>query len=496
MLKALVFDDEYIVLEGLRRMIDWEAFGIELAGMAGDGPAALELFLRVRPQLVLTDINMPGMDGLQLIRSILDVAPDTYCIVFSGYNEYEYVKRAIQIGVSDYLEKPLEVENIEEALKKAIGQIQKRNETQAIKQSYEESRNVLFEKITLELILGKTQALPKWKDQLGLHADSIAGLTVLACSEEITLDNRPDCHFVSIRNGEEHLVLLLHRILPTQELWEEIDQEAEKRSLTVGSGRTKADPHQLADSYQEARRALRCARFLHQLGRVGFEDLGELITSPEPLSEREEAIILCLRAGNYSGLMEHLQPFMDWIQSELVAPEVVEREMVKLLYLALEAVKESPSSSRNEPFAPHIEIRNIHGRDQMLAWFRGQFERIVHSALELRENTKYSAVEQAQLYIENNLSQDLSLQEVARHVGMNPSYLSVLFKEVTGETYIKFLTRFRMELAKKWLLEGMKVSEVSEKVGYLTYRHFSEVFKKHTGLSPGQFKDRVGPTER
>jgi two-component system response regulator YesN len=117
MLKAVVFDDEYIVLQGLKTMIDWPKYGIELVGTAEDGQAALVLFLRERPDIILTDIRMPGMNGLELIESVMKQEPDTVCIVFSGFNEYEYVKRAIQLGVADYLEKPINIAQIEEAVR-------------------------------------------------------------------------------------------------------------------------------------------------------------------------------------------------------------------------------------------------------------------------------------------------------------------------------------------------------------------------------------------
>jgi two-component system response regulator YesN len=102
---------------------------------------------------------------------------------------------------------------------------------------------------------------------------------------------------------------------------------------------------------------------------------------------------------------------------------------------------------------------------------------------------KNEAVERAKRYIEQHFMRDLSLNDVSDHVGLNPTYLSVLFKEVMGESYIKFLTRYRMEHAKELLRKGAKVNDVSEMVGYRTYRHFAEVFKKYTGQTPGQYKE-------
>lgn len=262
MLKAVVFDDEYIVIEALRTLIDWTGLEVELVGTAGDGITALEVFRQQRPDIVLTDIRMPGMDGLQLIQEIMSEAEDTCCIVFSGFNEFEYVKQAIQLGVIDYLEKPITDASVERSLRKAASRIVSQRETMEIRRKWEESQRELLEKALLD-------------------------------------------------------------------------------------GQALDDGH----------------------------------------------------------------------------------------------------------------------------------------------TQKNSAVERARSYIVQHVNRDLSLQEVADHVGMNAAYLSVLFKEETGETYIKFLTRYRMELAKMLLRKGLKVNEVSERVGYHTYRHFSEVFKKCTGTTPGQFRD-------
>jgi len=125
MLKAVIFDDEYIVLQGLRQMIDWSRYGVELAGTAEDGVSALQLLRACKPDIVLTDIRMPGMDGLQLIETAAAESPETMFIVFSGFNEFEYVRRAIGLGVIDYLEKPVTVSKIEAALRRTMNRIGK-----------------------------------------------------------------------------------------------------------------------------------------------------------------------------------------------------------------------------------------------------------------------------------------------------------------------------------------------------------------------------------
>ncbi|TLS48773.1 response regulator [Paenibacillus antri] len=490
MLKAVVFDDEHIVLQGLKTMVDWESFGIELAGTAENGTSALRLFRDVRPDLLLTDIRMPGMDGLQLIEAALAEAPETYCIVFSGFNEFDYVKRAIQLGVADYLEKPITVPSIERAIGKAVGRINEQKETTSYKRRWEDGKRELLEKSTSDLLLlGEDE---KWREPFGPQADHVVGVTVLAYCGEFQVPEQPEYRTVYVRVGEERFAVVFHFIDPGHAFWERLAQEDEREDIAVGAGRTYADPAQAVFSFSEAKRALRSACFLDASGLLRFEELGELITSPEGLTEREEAMILSMRAGNIAGVMEQVDRFLAWLQSEKVGPDVAEREMVKLLYFAMEASKEGEAAEGGEPFLPHVEIREALTRGRVHEWFRERMERIAASSSERRETTKHAAVDRAMSFIDRNLSRDLSLEEVAGHVGMNASYFSVLFKEVMGETYIKYVTRSRMELAKRMLGQGLKVNEVSERVGYRAYRHFSEVFKRYAGTTPGQYKEGGG----
>lgn len=175
MLKAVIFDDEYIVLQGLQTMIDWKQYGIELAGTAANGTDALALFEATRPDIVFTDIRMPGMDGLEVIENILSMAPDTICIVFSGFNEFEYVKKALKLGVVDYLEKPITIPMIEEAIKRTIEKIEHRQNVSMIQSKWNDMRAELLEKATFDLLLLGKEAIPKWRESFGEEAERIKG---------------------------------------------------------------------------------------------------------------------------------------------------------------------------------------------------------------------------------------------------------------------------------------------------------------------------------
>ena len=131
----------------------------------------------------------------------------------------------------------------------------------------------------------------------------------------------------------------------------------------------------------------------------------------------------------------------------------------------------------------------MHTRGEMFRWLRQQLDAQLAWKKASSRLPRHAAVNRALAYLEERYGQDVSLQDLAEHVGMNPTYLSLLFKEEMGATYIKHLTHIRMERAKEMLRDGFRVNEVSEKVGYLNYRHFTETFKKHVGVTPGQYRE-------
>ncbi|CAH1192451.1 Protein-glutamate methylesterase/protein-glutamine glutaminase [Paenibacillus allorhizoplanae] len=323
MLKAAVFDDEYIVLQGLREMIDWSSFGIELIGTADNGLSAFEVFREHRPKLIFTDIRMPGMDGLQLIEEIMQEAPETLCIVFSGFNEFEYVKRAINLGVADYLEKPITIPMIEKAIRKVMDKISQEQEVLDLKTKISSSHRELLEKATFDLLFIGEEAEVKWRDIYGAGADPLVGVTVLATeSDRLQIPEHTGCTVIPLRHGQERLLVCVHAQQPTPEFWEQLQLESEQANVSVGGGRTYAELKDAAHSFKEALRALRSAHFLGGKGIVRFEDLGDLITRPEGLNEREEAIILSLRSGNKAGMLEQIDRFIAWIQMEKLDSEV------------------------------------------------------------------------------------------------------------------------------------------------------------------------------
>lgn len=469
-------------------MIDWAEYDVELVGTAADGEGALQIFHQHRPDIVFTDIRMPGKDGLQVIEEILKEAPETQCIVFSGFNEFDYVKKALRLGVVDYLEKPITIPIIKEALDKTLRRINQQETVNVLKDNRQKEK---LERETLHLLLGKGDVL-QWRELFGQEEKTIEGLTVLALSSPVQLPEPINGHeMIPIQNGVENLLVLCHLVKEEESLWATLRKWSEEARVTVGSGKSYSNLLDIHKSYHEALHALRYAQFMNELDWYRFEDIGEHPSYSTDLSKHEQAVMFHIRTGDKEGLLEPLNNLISQLDSRRLHPDVIERDILKLVYLGLEVLKETGCDpNKTWPnYMPHLDIRKRQTKEDMFAWVFDQLEKIMDASINIRSTHKHEAVERACAFIQENFTRDLTLQDVSEHVGMNATYLSLLFKEEMGESYIKYLTHLRMEKAKQLLADGKKVAEVSELVGYHSYRHFSELFKKHVGIKPGQFKE-------
>ncbi|WP_419872792.1 response regulator [Candidatus Pristimantibacillus sp. PTI5] len=491
MLKAVVFDDEHIVLMALRAVIEWESYGIELVGTADNGVEALQIFRDLSPDIVLTDIRMPGMDGLELIELISMEAPDTMFVVFSGFNEFEYVRRAIGLGVVDYLEKPVTVDKIKSAIEKTIKRIVHQYEVSALKSKLEKNHLDLLEKATLDLLLIGENALEKWTHLYG-NSDLVQGVTILAFNDKNDeFTGNLMSNIIHVTNGSERLTVMVHHELPTEPIWETLMEWSNENTVLFGSGRTYASMIDAPKSYREALRALRYGRFMKETGWIRIQDIEGNTDFTNNLNKHEEAVVLSLRTLDKVSLDKALESFDVWMETQKLDPEKAEHEILMMVYRGHEVVKDVDRDIQLPGMIiPHQELSGMQTREEMIVWLKGRLELIMEWLKANRTSSKNIAIEKAIVYLDNNYGDDVYLQELAEHVGLNPTYFSLLFREQMGITYIKYLTNLRIEHAKIMLREGLRVNEVSGKVGYLNHRHFNEIFKKQVGMTPGQYKDK------
>ncbi|PAF19376.1 response regulator transcription factor [Terribacillus saccharophilus] len=485
MMRAALFDDEFIVIQGLQTMVCWEKFGIELIGTAQNGLEALDYFEANKPDIILTDIRMPGLDGLALIERILELESTTLCIVFSGFNDTAYLKKAIKLGVVDYLEKPVTLSKVEDVLARTIKKANEIKRIKTLETEWEINKQERLKQVLLQLMLHHEEGEKNWEQVMQSYSKKVYGFTVLAlASKDFIQKEKPNLKSIPIRSGNEYFLVLLHLTALSSQHSKDLVTSNVKGQ--VGIGRTYTEPGDLFKSYQQARKACRYAKFL-EVSALHYEDIETYNTAPQDVSSIEKAIFASMRTTDEANLKEHV---MNWMKElrQTRQLELMEREIARMVYLGLEVAKEHGAQDPGDDYDFHREIRTLDTSEAMENWLLFKMISFLNGIQQAKNKESQGAVERAEVFIENYYHKDITLQDVAARAGMSATYFSMLFKETTGTTYIKYLTNIRIEKAKKLLLNGGKVKEVSEQVGYHSYRHFTEVFKKHTGVSPGLYR--------
>ncbi len=521
--KVFLVEDEIVTREGIRDNVDWAADGFDLCGEAPDGEMALPLLRALRPDVLITDIKMPFMDGLQLTRIVRERMPGIKVVILSGHDEFEYAQEAIKLGVAEYLLKPVTVQDLRAALQKLavlLDQERKEQETlQHLQDQVDENRSILRERLLLNLVVGaisSSEAIEK-SERLGLDLIARCYLVVILKvalgdrSEAFDydeykqvqqivsnlVDNNPDVFL--IKKDWEELVLVLKGSTP-EYLEEERDmlleqiQRALKPTrylLTIGVGAPKP---RLTDLYQSFVEALAGIQNLGEAGEARVDE-GLAIDRAELLKVNRSAVESYLRCGSKEDFddffIAYLQPLGD---SALKSYLLKNYLFMDIVLAAARLVAEM--GGQIEQVIPELNsIETILANTGTLDQLREQTQKILFGALAFRDGqtTRHYAgmIQQARDYIEQNYADpNLSLSQVAAEVNLSSSHFSAVFSQETGQTFKEHLTEVRLRRAKELLrTTSLRSTEIADVVGYNDPHYFSYVFHKHTGLSPTEFRN-------
>ncbi|MDO4305326.1 MAG: response regulator [Eubacteriales bacterium] len=352
MYRMVVVDDEYIVVEGIKAMIRRQNPDYEVVGWAYDGIHALEVIREQNPDLVITDIRIPGLDGLSLVETAREFCPDTVFIVISGYTEFEYARRALALGVRGYIDKPVSMDKLDTVLKR-------------------------FER------------------------------------EQSRSREENDSFFSKKRREHEELEKLFDKSI---------------RSITAGE---EDEFHKCADSSVEKMKEL-------------YKDLSDF-----------------------------------------------RRELYKYLCVISDILIENKSQISRESLVSFKEMEKQQTIQEVCSYGERVISDISKHIAADKTGSSHRVILELLEYINEHYHEDIGLNELADRVKMSTAYLSVLFKTEVGTSYVKYLTDLRVRQAKKLLKEGYKVHEVSGMVGYSNYRYFCDIFKKHEGVTPNEYKGKI-----
>ena len=518
--KVFFVEDEIVTREGIRDNVDWNGNGFEFCGEAPDGEIALPFLQATHPDVLITDIKMPFMDGLQLSRIVRARMPWIKIVILSGHDEFEYAQEAIKIGVTEYLLKPVTVQDLHNVLQRLAAQLeQEREEKENIRKLQEqvkENRAILGERFLLKLVMGAVspvEAIDKG-EEFGLDLVAryylVAAINIrlrdasqqfdyqeyLQAQQIISglVENNPDVFLV--RKDLTELVLLM-KGNTSEYLREEGDfllNEIKRRvsetrcEVTIGVG---AHKERLTDVYQS---------FIEALVNVRNEPEAN---EGAPISGDERAELLKLDKSaveNYlkCGVKEGYDGFFDSFIQPL-AVVAFRWQMIKS-YLFTDVILATAKfigelGGNIEQVIPELDhIQPMLASIRTIEEMRQQVREILTGALAYRDsksnNLYVGMIQQAKHYIETHYSDpDLALDNVAAHVSLSPCHFSAVFSQEAGATFKEYLTELRINKAKELLrTTTLRSSEIADQVGYNDPHYFSYVFKKNAGLSPKEFR--------
>lgn len=534
MLKIFLVEDEAIIREGLRDNIPWQQYGYTFVGEAGDGEQALPLIRKLKPDILITDIKMPFMDGLALSKVVSRELPCTKIIIISGYDDFEYARQAIGIGVEQYLLKPVTKAMLIKTLQEVREKIQSEREQEsylekfrAEMQEYEQfSRRHFFEQIvagqlSVEEIYEKAGQLnmdiyapcynivlydikTKKKNNSEKYADALAELRdelirfFMEHPEYLLVRQNLTTYAVLIKGDQEQTVLSTERCM---EMLKSIaEQYEEKVEWYVAVGTPVYRLSGLPACYEEVSKILSYRHLLLEQHILSGESIRRLTSGDEEsrlknldMSKIDPAV---LQGFFQNGQPEEVRDFVkgyvnslrDAAQSKLFCQYL----MLNVRFTAI-AFVESLGYTQEE-FLDNLECVRLMGQAVTEKELELYIYGMISRAVEMREKESRSQyrniIRQALAYIEENYgNENISLKEVAQHTNVSTNYFSAVFSQEMQQTFVEYLTQKRMEKAKELLRKSDKRSaEIALEVGYKDPHYFSFVFRKTQGCTPRDYR--------
>lgn len=519
MYKVIVVEDDRIIRRGICQSIKWDEHGFIVAGEAGDGEVALGLIEKEQPQVVISDINMPFMDGLEMAKKIKEISPETRIIFLTGYEDFKYAQQAVKLKAYDYLLKPVDSDQLLHKVKDAAADWER--ETKKEKRIIE-SLPYLQQKFFQELMKGgeKWMDMEKELAELGVELEGPDYAAVLVhsslgfhdeCKRRMTeiissLFSRGNYIVIDV-DPKEYAILLslehendVRKGQLVQQLFDGCN--ALGHSVTITLGRTYPNLFELGKSLLESRLAMDL-RHIMGTGKIfSFEDTASSKEETESrIKELESELENQIKLGIPEKVSETLNQLNKAILEKKSVPltdlKIIALKFSTMLFFEVEKWKKEEIKSFNSSDV-YQDIIKMETLSEMMEILNRLIQQWNDEMSKKEDKNHFSHVDQAIMYIKEHFHEStLTLKKVAEFIHVSTPYLSNLFKLEKGINFGDFLLELRMKKAMEELRKGdKKTYEVCEKVGYNNPQYFSICFKKFTGYTPAEYKKQFNKIKR
>lgn len=531
----ILVDDEEEVRKSIIKQIDWESAGFQVVGDAENGEDALEKIEVLEPDVVLTDIRMSYMDGLTLAEKIRQRYPSTKVVIFSGYDDFEYAQKAIKLNVTEYILKPVNVEELTSILKRIKSnldeEIEEKRNVSRLRENYRKSLPIIREqffndmvhrRLADDLIESKLREydIPitgarKWiiaaidveksddrsKKTLSLHEEE--ELIPISVMQIVREKLKSYCRFSLFQSTAEAGMVVIAALDDDNTTTGLIDVLGDicketKRILevpvTIGIGHSVTGLSKIAGSYQSAVEALGYKAVVGSGITIYINDMEPVGSGKLEFDNSDESDFI---SAVKFGPDEKIEAVMVRISGKLESARVHYRQQQVYVFGVLNTVIQMIQQydlNLEEILGGELEylsvIDKLQKREEFGEWLLKTARKMNQAINQERDMTTRQVIQQAKQYIMDNYQNpDLSVEMICRHLHMSPAYFSTMFKKETGQAYIAYLTEIRLNKAVELLNKtDDKTYVIASKVGYQEQNYFSYVFKKKFGVSPTKFR--------
>jgi two-component system response regulator YesN len=518
--KVFLVEDEIVTRENIRDNVSWEADGFEFCGEAPDGEVALPLLQAAKPDVLITDIKMPFMDGLALSKIVRERMPGVKIVILSGHDEFGYAQQAIKLGVAEYLLKPVSAHDLHQVLQKLAAQLEQEKKehesTELLWGQIEKSQVALREQFLLKIVVGAVSPVEAVEQSqlLGLNLTARWYLIVVVRTE--LCDPRQRFNYpkyekihqivTSVVGGDPDIFLL-------KKDWEElvlifkanthdsIEADKERITIQIKQQATGTDCQLFIGCGSPVKQLVDVPRsFIEAVLQIqeqsSASEPGSGLEKSELLRADKPAVEEYLQSGTQADFDKffdtHILPLgrtaiKSYIFKVYLFMEILLTTARFVIHLDGDVIQILPEFKNIETVLSHITT---------IEQIRDYTRRILYSGLEFRERSvnfpQTGMIDQAKEYIDRHyMDSGLSLGEVAAYINHSPSHFSTLFSQVTSQTFKEYTTNIRVKKAKELLRSTAQTSsEIAYQVGYIDPHYFSSVFKKKTGFSPKEYRNK------
>lgn len=517
MYRVLLVDDEPFAIEGLQLLVDWEKNGFQIEAVCGDGEEAARLIRESKPDLVVTDIRMPSMDGLELITQMRrEGHKQTKFVVMSGYSDFEYARRALQLGVSHYLTKPIMSDEADEVLESLSKVLEEENRK---KRALQYTERYAHRRALSALIRGQSLSAAEQAAVDRISADARGWVYIHAELDESELaaaieavegmgmpetgaGNGPSgCCYIAEQGLDSFGLVCVLRdngkpaLRETAELIYERIREAVNGSLGMLVGAAVGDPAGLSASYRRAAEAKSFLFFNRERKPLYYEEIKEQkFEYDSHLWEAAEGIIEAVETNNEQQIIERLQRIFDHFAGRMTMPSLISAFSTHLMVQCSAICKElegDPDRLLERTGSP-LAVVNEQSLLKLHAFLLSFCLLCREELSALRSRQQGGTIAKVEEYLRRHYRESVTVKEIAEIHFMNPVYLGQAFSRKFGVSINEYIHNLRMDEAKEQLHQGdISGAALAESLGYCSYQHFLKQFEKRYGMKLAEYKKTI-----